>query len=270
MRDNTEKKLQENTDYIIQKELEEAARNVEEEMGTPAESPLRAQSNGDVEFQKLMHAVKTREQAENTGADKRNASNGKKRARRILKYAAIFVLCAAGVFGVSMTSEANRLWLVSSVDKIFSDSAEVVVDNDENRVKLAASEKEAAGVIEEKTGIKVPEFYYTPRKMSFDKYEYDEELKIGIIYYIKDKQIITLYMRDANNDTAEATGYDGEILQESVFSSTYGECTMWKTKSEGENVPLYVGQWSYHNCLYRIWGKLSEEEMRELLLNIVF
>ncbi|MDD3339717.1 MAG: DUF4367 domain-containing protein [Lachnospiraceae bacterium] len=270
MRDNLEKKLQENTDYIIQKELEEAARKVEEEMGTPAETPLRAQSNGDEEFQKLMHAVKTREQAENTGADEKKAGNGKKRARRILKYAAIFVLCAAGVFGVSMTSEANRLWLVSSVNKIFSDSAEVVVNNDEKRVKTVTNEREAAEVIKEKTGIEVPDFLYKPQKMDFDKYEYDEDSKVGIMYYVKGEQIITLYMGDADSDTAESSSYDGELTDETVIPSTYADCIMWKTRSEGDTSPFYVGQWSYRNCLYRIWGKLTREEMSELLGGIMF
>lgn len=45
---------------------------------------------------------------------------------------------------------------------------------------------------------------------------------------------------------------------------------LWKIEEEGDDNPTYLSQWDYKNSYYRISGKITEDEIREIVKNIVY
>ena len=54
--------------------------------------------------------------------------------RRVAQGAAVFAVTLTGIFGLSMTSQANRIFLVEKVEEFFSGSTDVNVDNSEEAI----------------------------------------------------------------------------------------------------------------------------------------
>ena len=79
---------------------------------------------------------------------------------RLGKVVGMAVVCVACMFAASMTSEANRKYLVNSVRILSGDDTKTVDDNDENNERANVDEATAIENIEERLGVKVPEFYY--------------------------------------------------------------------------------------------------------------
>ena len=63
------------------------------------------------------------------------------KSRRILRVAAGFAIALVGIFGLSMTSQANRTFLVEKVQEVFSEDADVRVKNEEVTVTSSDAEK---------------------------------------------------------------------------------------------------------------------------------
>ena len=45
---------------------------------------------------------------------------------------------------------------------------------------------------------------------------------------------------------------------------------LWKIQEESDIEPAYLAQWDYKNSYYRIWGKVSEQEMEAIVKNIMY
>ena len=48
------------------------------------------------------------------------------------------------------------------------------------------------------------------------------------------------------------------------------EPELWKIQEEGDNSPTYLDQREYKNSYYRISGKITAEEMRNIINDIMF
>ena len=81
---------------------------------------------------------------------------------RLGKVVGMAVVCVACVFAASMTSEANRKYLVNSVRIWSGDDTKTVNYNDPSNEDANLDEDKAIADVEEKLGVKVPEFYYRP------------------------------------------------------------------------------------------------------------
>ena len=98
---------------------------------------------------------------------------------RLGKVAGVAGVCLLCVFAASMTSEANRSYLIRGLRYLSGDDTRVVVDNDENNETVNTDEYEAIEDIENKIGVEVPEFYYRPNKMKFRDYTVAESTGVA-------------------------------------------------------------------------------------------
>lgn len=103
---------------------------------------------------------------------------------RLGKVVGMAVVCVACVFAASMTSEANRKYLVNSVRIWSGDDTKTVDDNDENNERANVDEEAAIEEIEEKLGVEMPEFYYRPYGLKFSNYMIDTLTSVARMEYI--------------------------------------------------------------------------------------
>ena len=102
---------------------------------------------------------------------------------RTAKAAGVVLVVGACVFGASMTSEANRIRLVESVHGVWNAGDTTGINNGENREYSAGSFDEAQKQIRDTLHIAVPEFYYIPNGMKYNKFMMFEETQMAVIKY---------------------------------------------------------------------------------------
>ena len=115
-----------------------------------------------------------------------------KKRHKAAKVAAAVLVCAAGVFAASMTSQANRSYFIDSVKVWTGNDTKIVVDNDPSSDVLSMDEDKARDDINEQLGIKVPYFMYRPQKFKYLDYEVDKMQKFAFMEYQHDDKVITL------------------------------------------------------------------------------
>ena len=119
------------------------------------------------------------------------------------KAAGMAAVALACIFAASMTSEANRKYLVNSVRIWSGDDTKTVNYNDDSNENANLDEDKAIADIEEKLGIEMPRFYYRPQGMQFENYEVEELLEVARIEYKYNDSVIILYI-DKQNESSES------------------------------------------------------------------
>ena len=72
-----------------------------------------------------------------------------KKSHKAARVAAAVLVCSAGIFAASMTSQANRSYFIDSVRYWVGDDTKIVVDNDRTNEKECEDEQTAIDDIEE-------------------------------------------------------------------------------------------------------------------------
>lgn len=115
---------------------------------------------------------------------------------RLARVAAVMLVCAAGVFAASMTSQANRSYFIDSVKLWTGNDTKIVVGNasKNDSSKMEEDEEGAITDISEQLKINLPRFVYRPNTFEFKDYEVDKNLKFGLMEYQYKNTIVTLYV----------------------------------------------------------------------------
>ena len=177
----------------------------------------------------------------------------------------------ACIFAASMTSEANRKYLVNSMRIWSGDDTKMVVDNDEENERANVDEDEAIADIEEKLGIKMPRFYYRPPHFRFLSYEVAELTETAKIEYQYKDNIILLYVdREAQNASSNINSMHGDDLESQKITKDNIEISVEKIQSEDDKEPCYITEWKANDTLYRISGKIEGAELKKIIKNMEF
>ena len=132
----------------------------------------------------------------------RNFGKRKHSYVRFGRIAGIAGLCLICVFAASMSSEANRKYLVNSVRILSGNDSQFITDNSSDNEHATTEESDAIADIEEKLDVKMPEFYYRPYGMEYMTYEISEPASAAKINYQYDNNIVTFYIDKQNQSTA--------------------------------------------------------------------
>ena len=190
---------------------------------------------------------------------------------KVIKWAAVAAVTVFGIFGVSMSSEANRAYIMERVDSMMGNDVGTTMDNNDT-LQGEITEEKAKADIEEALLIKLPDFFYFPEDMNFKGYELDEEAKIEVVQYLSGENIVTLIAFPSDKRAAAfALSDSGDMLGDidsKIFNAVHS--TLWKVQENGDEMPTYVLQWDYKNVYYELTGKISEAEMRKIAENIMY
>lgn len=192
---------------------------------------------------------------------------------RLARVAAVMLVCAAGVFAASMTSQANRSYFIDSVKLWTGNDTKIVVGNasKNDSSKMEEDEEGAITDISEQLKINVPLFVYRPNTFEFKDYEVDKNLKFGLMEYQYKNTIVTLYV-DQNSDAqnSSAIGLDGREIKKIEFSDDDIVITLMEVEDKKDQDRNYVAYWKQEAVYYQISGKMEENEFEKLIKNIRF
>ena len=245
-------------DNFIQKVIQEEGERLQESLG---ESAYKSSEDRDVEadFAKILK--------------EREALPYKKKSlpsmKGITKAAMVVLVVGACVLGFSLTSEATRMWWMDSFGWKIGDDGATKINNDANRDPADVSELDATAEIEEALGIKVPIFQYLPEQCVFSDYGYETITNRAIMNYKIEEVYMILNMVIGLAERAQSENYDGVIVSEERIINTFGEIELKEiSNSNGDN--YVMAEWNYEDAYYNLIGKISFEELKMIVENMLF
>ena len=201
----------------------------------------------------------------------RNSGKRKHSYVRFGRIAGIAGLCLICVFAASMSSEANRKYLVNSVRILSGNDSQFISYNDDSNENASTKESDAIADIEEKLDVKMPEFYYRPYGMEYMTYEISEPASAAKINYQYDDNIVTFYIDKQNQSTASNINSSNgeEKIIDTIEKEGY-KVTLKKLQEQNEKNLTYVAQWKYNGCAYSWSGKFRIEELKKIIKEMKF
>lgn len=194
-----------------------------------------------------------------------------KNRNRIARVAAAVLVCAAGVFAASMTSQANRSYFIDSVKFWTGNDTNIAIENDENNEKASKDEDEAIFEIEQKLGIIVPKFMYRPSKLKFQDYMISSDYGYALIEYEYKEKILSVYINQyTKNSKSSDANFDGKIIKKVKLEDEDTTIEIRKIQSETDIQPSYTASWKDDSKIYQISCKMEEEEFIKLIEGIRF
>lgn len=243
------------TDKEVQDSYQELMRRFEEEKKESAEF-----SEELVPDEKKVLSM---EEARERG---KKAAGGLHRLGRVVGMAVVAVAC---VFAASMTSEANRTYLVNSVRIWSGDDSKIVTDNDEKNEKSNLDEEVAVAEIEEKLNVEVPQFYYRPYKFEFSNYVIDELTSLARIEYDYKKNLIVLLIDKRNDGRSSRIKSACGDEQNLIVTSNDGTIVQIKRNYDDEETS-YSAEWEKNGVTYTLSGKIELEEIKKIIKKMLF
>ena len=192
-------------------------------------------------------------------------------SKKFLGMTAAAVITCFGLFGVSMSTQGGRSYVMDKANEVLGDEKNTEIENSQDRLISDRTEEEARNEIEEKLQVEVPDFLYLPDKVEFDSYEIDDTAQSVYIRYRNGEDYI-YFIIQANyinasglyrNDEGDCLGMIESDLSNNV------EAELWRIEDE-EETPMYLVQWDYKNSYYRISGRITEDEMKKIIKDVMY
>ena len=202
----------------------------------------------------------------------RNSSKRKHSYVRFGRIAGIAGLCLICVFAASMSSEANRKYLVNSVRILSGNDSQFITDNSSDNEHATTEESDAIADIEEKLDVKMPEFYYRPYGMEFSMYEISEPTSFAYInsfayikYKLNDKNVLFYVDKQQKNKASDISSISGKEKIVDTISKDWGSIVVKEIEDKSDKQSTYTANWIYEENSYTIAGKIKFNEIKKLV-----
>ena len=201
----------------------------------------------------------------------RNSGKRKHSYVRLGRIAGIAGLCLICVFAASMSSEANRKYLVNSVRILSGNDSQFISYNDDSNENASTKESDAIADIEEKLGVKMPEFYYRPYGMEFYKYELNDENFYARIEYEYKDNILFFYVdkQDASTESNISSLKGQEKIVDKINKDEL-EIDIKEITEENDKNATYMVNWKYEDVVYYLVGKIKLDELKKIIQYMKF
>ncbi len=180
----------------------------------------------------------------------------------------MLLVACVGVFGITMTSEGNRLWVMEKVEQVFGSGQTVNADNDDDRKVSDVSELEAREMIEEELGIPVPEFFYLPEGTEFIKVDIYPEAGEALMTYLYNESVLSLRIASSTEDKTQGLIYDGELVYENQLTENNIKFHISiRNENESQSMRTLI-EWVYKNHNFELFGSIDEKEAEAIVKGI--
>lgn len=201
----------------------------------------------------------------------RNSGKRKHSYVRFGRIAGIAGMCLICVFAASMSSEANRKYLVNSVRILSGNDSQFITDNSSDNEHAATEESDAIADIEEKLDVKMPEFYYRPYGMEFIDYEVREGSAYADIEYQYKKDIEVLYIDKQDQfTTSKIRSLNGTEKVIDEITNNGIKIIIKELRDKKDKHITYVATWSSGECTYSWIGKMQIDELKKIVKEMKF
>ena len=201
----------------------------------------------------------------------RNSGKRKHSYVRFGRIAGIAGLCLICVFAASMSSEANRKYLVNSVRILSGNDSQFISYNDDSNENASTKESDAIADIEEKLDIKMPEFYYRPYGMEYMTYEIRERTSFSKIEYEYKDNILLFYIDKQNKDVAsDISSLNGMEKIIDTIERDETDIIIKELRDEEDESFTYAANWTYEGTSYTLSGKIELDELKKIVKEMKF
>lgn len=194
-----------------------------------------------------------------------------KKSHKAARVAAAVLVCSAGIFAASMTSQANRSYFIDSVRYWVGDDTRISIENDEGNEKAQKDEQMAIDAIEEKLDLDVPLILDRPENFEFRSYNVNVESGYALMEYYYGHEIVTVYINDYS-DERKSGAYilDGKEIATVKMKNENINITIKKIQDKNDKKENYAAYWEKDSVFYQISGKMQQSEFMNLVKNIKF
>ena len=161
-----------------------------------------------------------------------------------------------------MTSEANRIRLVETINGVRNVGDTTWVDNGQDRKYSTGSLEEAKREIKDILHIDVPEFYCVPEKMEYSSVIVSKAAQIAIIEYQYKDTSVYFNLAANEKDLSQGEWKDTEKVQIETLDNTLDVEMGTMSENEENN---YYAKWKYKDAYYQLSGQLEKEELVKIL-----
>ena len=201
----------------------------------------------------------------------RNSGKRKHSYVRFGRIAGIAGLCLICVFAASMSSEANRKYLVNSVRILSGNDSQFITDNSSDNEHVATEESDAIADIEEKLDVKMPEFYYRPYGMEYINYEIREKTSLSKIEYEYKDNILLFYIDKQNKDVAsDISSLNGTEKIIDTIERDETDIIIKELRDAEDESFTYAANWTYEGVSYTLSGKIELDELKKIIKYMKF
>ena len=221
---------------------------------------------------KILEFRKNADVSKDTARDaNRNSGKKKHSYMRLGRIAGIAGLCLICVFAASMSSEANRKYLVNSVRILSGNDSQFISYNDDSNENASTKESDAIADIEEKLGVKMPEFYYRPYGMEYMTYEIRERTSFSKIEYEYKDNILLFYIDKQNKDVAsDISSLNGMEKIIDTIERDETDIIIKELRDEEDESFTYAANWTYEGTSYTLSGKIELDELKKIVKEMKF
>ena len=222
-------------------------------------------------FQRIQSRIREKEEQE-TKSEVQEKRRGITR-QRVGKYAALFCVAVTGVFFASMTSEANRSYLMYKVQYLIGDEAEVDAGSkvDSNNIIKKKRQEKIGEEIESQLGVLVPYFEYGLQLDVNDVYNIEPENAVATIeYQYSSDNVIHLKMVNRNETDTVGLDFRGKEIAELKLKRETIIIHIMKTRDSKDEEDVLTAQWEYGNGNYQLTGKVKKSEFIKILKSIIY
>lgn len=189
-----------------------------------------------------------------------------KKSHKAARVAAAVLVCSAGIFAASMTSQANRSYFIDSVRYWVGDDTRISIENDEGNEKAQKDEQTAIDNVEEELGVNVPLILERPKGFKFKDYRVNAESGYAFFEYSYNSEILTIYI----NTKSSGASLDGKEIDTIKLPEEEISIQIKKIMAKGDKKASYVAYWNSSTAFYQIESQMEEQKFIKLIKNIKF
>lgn len=194
-----------------------------------------------------------------------------KKSHKAARVAAAVLVCSAGIFAASMTSQANRSYFIDSVRYWVGDDTSISIENDEGNEKAQKDEQMAIDNVEKELGVNVPLILERPKGFKFKDYRVNAESGYAFFEYSYNGEILTIYINKYDKETkSSGASLDGKEIDTIKLPEEEISIQIKKIMAKGDKKARYVAYWSSSTEFYQIESQMEEQKFIKLIKNIKF
>ena len=185
-----------------------------------------------------------------------------------LRWVAVLALVCAGVFGVSLQSQAGKDGLWSSIQRLIGvESQWEKKNNDEEREYSDPEDVKAIKDIEATLDVNIPKFFFWPDDVEFLEYKIEKDIESFTMVYQEDASIIYFEGWYNVSDASAVNSWEneGEVSYQEYDGVKY---KIIGTKDDKKGKETYYVEWAVNNDRFLLSGLVDMSEIDNILKNI--
>lgn len=194
----------------------------------------------------------------------------RRKRNKILKRGGTVAAALAVVFGLSMTSEANRRLVLRAWEGLMYNFGFRMTTNyvqEDNVRSKSREELDALQEIQNRLGAPVVDLEYLPGGTNYDNFTISDNNREAILFYSYGEDIFSAYVINVQNLNSNSSVYVA-LTEEAVAVNTVKneqniEITIYETDRELEE-PMYAAELEHNGFRYFLNGMDSQEEMEKI------